>query len=169
MQLNKEYTFRTALPGDTMQLVELGLDAYGQFKNALTDDNWQIMQTNLKNENTYITLLQNAKGYVCEHSGKLVGMAFLVPEGNPTTIFEAGWAYIRMVGVASGYEGQGIAKKLTSMCMDHAVQTNEKVIALHTSEMMDAARHIYEQLGFKRQRELAPIFGKKYWLYLLQL
>ncbi|MDR3681091.1 MAG: GNAT family N-acetyltransferase [Flavipsychrobacter sp.] len=167
MQLNTEYTFRIALPSDTIQLVALGLEAYGQFEHTLTNDNWQTMQTNLKNENTYTALLQKANGYVCEHSGKLIGMAFLVPKGNPTTIFEAGWAYIRMVGVATGYEGQGIAKKLTSMCVDHAIQTNEKVIALHTSEIMTAARHIYEKLGFKQQKEVGPFFGKKYWLYTL--
>ncbi|MDX2173612.1 MAG: hypothetical protein SFY56_10845 [Bacteroidota bacterium] len=36
------------------------------------------------------------------------------------------------------------------MCIAHAKQNNEKTIALHTSEFMDAARHIYEGLGFNR-------------------
>jgi len=35
--------------------------------------------------------------------------------------------------------------------------------------MMDAARHIYEKMGFKRIKELQPIFGKRYWLYHLNL
>lgn len=40
---------------------------------------------------------------------------------------------------------------------------------LHTSEMMGAARHIYESLGFKKLREIEPRYGKKYWLYKLEL
>jgi ribosomal protein S18 acetylase RimI-like enzyme len=34
---------------------------------------------------------------------------------------------------------------------------------------MDAARALYEALGFKRIKEIDPIFGKKYWLYQLEL
>jgi len=63
----------------------------------------------------------------------------------------------------------GIAKTLTKMCMDHARQTKEKIIALHTSEFMDAARHIYENLGFKELKEIDPIYGKRYWIYILNL
>jgi ribosomal protein S18 acetylase RimI-like enzyme len=55
------------------------------------------------------------------------------------------------------------------MCIDKAKQTKEKTIALHTSEFMDAARHIYESLGFKVLHEIAPRLGKKYWLYTLDL
>lgn len=43
------------------------------------------------------------------------------------------------------------------------------IVALHTSEMMAAARHIYEDLGFKEVREMNPRYGKKYFLYKLVL
>ena len=74
-----------------------------------------------------------------------------------------------MVGVKPKYRGQAIAKTLTQMCIDFAKQSNEKTIALHTSEFMDAARHIYEGIGFKVLKEIPPLFGKKYWLYTLEL
>jgi ribosomal protein S18 acetylase RimI-like enzyme len=74
-----------------------------------------------------------------------------------------------MVGVNPNYQGQGIAKVLTRMCIDYAKQNNEKTIALHTSEFMDAARHIYEDAGFKVLKEIPPLFGKKYWIYTLDL
>ena len=96
-------------------------------------------------------------------------MAFIIPSENPWDIFKAEWSYIRMVGVNPKYQGQGIAKALTKMCIDHARQTNEKTIALHTSEFMDAARHIYESLGFKILQEIEPRLGKKYWLYTMDL
>ena len=74
-----------------------------------------------------------------------------------------------MVGVHPTYTGRGIARKLTGMCIDKARELNENVITLHTSEFMDAARHIYESLGFTVLKELAPRLGKKYWLYTLDL
>jgi len=51
------------------------------------------------------------------------------------------WSYIRFVTVDPSFGGQGIGRKLTTLCIDTARQ-NESVIALHTSELMDAARHI---------------------------
>jgi ribosomal protein S18 acetylase RimI-like enzyme len=63
----------------------------------------------------------------------------------------------------------GIATALTKMCIDRARALNEKTIALHTSEMMDAARHIYEKIGFTILQEIPPRLGKKYWLYTMEL
>ena len=96
-------------------------------------------------------------------------MAFLVPRGNPTEIFQGDWSYIRMVGVDPRFSGKGIGRQLTQHCIDFAKSTNEKTIALHTSEFMDAARHIYESLGFTPIKELPLRYGKRYWLYQLEL
>lgn len=96
-------------------------------------------------------------------------MAYLVSKGNPTDIFDKDWCYIRMVGVDPKYSGNGIGKKLTQMCIEYAKKNNEQIIALHTSEFMNKARHIYEKIGFKVIKELAPRYGKKYWLYILDI
>jgi ribosomal protein S18 acetylase RimI-like enzyme len=96
-------------------------------------------------------------------------MAFLLPSGNPTEIFENDWSYIRMVGVHPGYTGRGIARKLTEECIKLAGELNENIIALHTSEFMDAARHLYESIGFKRLKEIPNRLGKRYWLYTLDI
>ena len=55
------------------------------------------------------------------------------------------------------------------MCIDIANRNGEKTIALHTSEMMDKARHIYESLGFTILREIDQRLGKRYWLYTLEI
>jgi ribosomal protein S18 acetylase RimI-like enzyme len=34
---------------------------------------------------------------------------------------------------------------------------------------MNDARHIYESIGFKKYKEIDPIYGMKYWLYKLEL
>jgi len=96
-------------------------------------------------------------------------MAFLISSGNPTDFFQKDWSYLRMVGVHTQHGGKKIGTKLTQMCIDAAKADGEKTIALHTSEFMDAARHIYESFGFTKLKELEPMFGKKYWIYTLEL
>jgi ribosomal protein S18 acetylase RimI-like enzyme len=74
-----------------------------------------------------------------------------------------------MVGVHPNFSGKGIGRELIKICILFAKESDEKIIALHTSEFMNSARHLYEDLGFVMNKELKPIFDKKYWLYLLKL
>lgn len=165
----KELRYRVGTINDVDQLQELGILAYGQFQSALTPDNWEIFNGNLVNKQKFIDILNIAKCFVCLDNDKIIGVAYIIPSGNPTDLFKTEWSYIRMVGVDPKYRGQAIAKTLTKLCIDHAKQSNERTIALHTSEFMDAARHIYESIGFKVLQEIPPLFGKKYWLYTLDL
>lgn len=164
-----EFLFRDGTHHDEKQLKNLALLSYGQFKNVLTLENWEKLRTNLANDNLFSGLLKSSKSFVCESNGELVGMAFLVPQGNPTEIFKNNWSYIRMVGVHPNFTANGIGRKLTEACIDFARSTEEKIIALHTSEFMNAARHIYESMGFKQIREIEQRYGKRYWLYLLEV
>jgi ribosomal protein S18 acetylase RimI-like enzyme len=164
-----EGKYRIGTLNDKEKLQKLGLSSYGRFRDVLTEENWNKLNSFLSSENSYSDLLSKSRCFVCETNDEIIGMAYLVPKGNPTDIFQADWSHIRMVGVSKEYEGKGIGKKLTQMCVDFARETNEKIIALHTSEFMDAARHLYEKIGFKLIKELEPRFGKKYWLYILEL
>ncbi|MDW3649500.1 MAG: GNAT family N-acetyltransferase [Bacteroidia bacterium] len=163
------FHFRQAGSSDSEALRKLAISSYGQFKEVLSEKNWTILNKNLKEEDSYLHMLKIASCFVCEYEDKIIGVAYLVPSGNPTEIFDSRWCYIRMVGVDPSFRGNGIARKLTEMCIAYAKQSKEKIIALHTSEFMDAARHLYESLGFERIKELDPIFGKRYWLYQLKL
>ncbi len=100
---------------------------------------------------------------------KLSECLFLFRREIQQKFLRQGWSYIRMVGVHPHYAGRGIGKQLTQRCIDFAISSDEQVIALHTSEYMNAARHIYESLGFKQMKELEPRYGKRYWLYQLEL
>jgi len=163
------FVYRIASLSDKEQLKSLAVISYGQFYNLLTPENSKALSDSLNNDDKLIELLTISTCYVCLDEDVIIGMAHIIPNGNPSDIFKTEWSYIRMVGVNPKYQGQGIAKSLTKMCIDKAKQTKEKTIALHTSEFMDAARHIYESLGFKVLHEIAPRLGKKYWLYTLDL
>lgn len=162
--------YRQATTSDVTGLKQLAINAWSPFKKELTDEHWQTLSNNISNQNTYSDLLKMSICFVCENgNAEIIGMAFLVSSGNPTDVFEKEWSYIRFVSVHPNYGGQGIGKKLTEMCIDLAKKNKETIIALHTSEMMNAARHIYENFGFKMIREIDTRLGKKYWLYTLNI
>jgi ribosomal protein S18 acetylase RimI-like enzyme len=161
--------FRLVVPGDKASLIELGLIAYGAFREQVGPEQWQTLESGLSNEENWKKLISISTGFVSVQDERVVGMAFIVPGGNPWDVFESDWSYIRLVGVHPAFQGRGIARALTRLCIDHARKSGERTIALHTSEMMDAARHLYESLGFRILREIPNRYGKKYWLYTLQL
>ena len=167
--MKSSFNYRVGSINDFDQLKQLGYSSYSEFQKVLTPENWQKLSTGLENDEKHKELISKSKVLVCEDKGKIIGVGYLVPSGNPEGVFQEDWSFIRRVGVDPSYRGHGIAKKITELCIKEATASNEKILALHTSEFMDAARHIYESLGFKKVREIDPIFGKRYWLYLLNL
>ena len=151
------------------ELKELAQLAYGTHAPALSTEGAVAMTNNITKEETWEGLYRSATCFLCTEEERTIGMAYLIPSGNPWKFFEKDWAYIRMVAVRPGYEGQGIGRSLTIKCIEHARSLGEKTIALHTSEYMHAARHIYESLGFRKLKEIAPQWGKRYWIYTLEL
>ncbi len=162
--------FRRADKQELEKLRELGIKSWTPFKQNLTDDNWKNLYKTIIDPKSYANLLKKAECVVCEDEDKkIIGMAFLVPNGNPTEIYDANWCHLRFVSVDPNYRGKGIGKRLTKLCIEIAIKNNEQTMALHTSEIMHSAQHIYEKIGFKMLREIEPRHGIRYWLYTLQL
>lgn len=163
-------TYRQGNIDDVEQLRKLALKSWGQFQCDLAPENWQKLFNSLNSKETYLELLEKSYCLVCENADKkIIGMAFLVPKGNPTEIYDENWSYIRFVSVDPDYGRQGIGRRLTEQCIELAKRSNEQTIALHTSEIMSKARSLYESLGFTVLKEIEPRLGKKYWLYKLDI
>lgn len=161
--------YRKARIQDKDALKRLALVAYGTYEHVLAQPDWQDLHSKLTAEEAYTHLLEIATCFVAYLEEKIIGVAYLVPRGNPTDIFDADCCYLRMVGVHPDYQGKGIGRQLTRLCIAYATQAGEHTMSLHTSEFMDAARHLYESLGFVRVKNLPPLFGKQYGLYQLKL
>jgi len=161
--------FRQATINDIHALKALALSSWQQFEVSLGKDNWNELCLALDKVN-YADLVNSAYGVVCTVGEEaIVGMAFLVPSGNPTDIFPGDWCYVRMVTVDANYNGMGIGRGLMLRCIEQARDQGESIIGLHTAEFMNKARHIYESVGFRIVRELGQRFGNKYWLYQMDL
>jgi GNAT superfamily N-acetyltransferase len=165
-----DLSYRRGSMEDLNKLKELGLKAYGEYRDVLTAENWEKLYNGLQNEEELVLLIKRATVFVCETiDQRMAGMAYLVPNGYPTDIYLKEWCTIRRLGVDPEFRGKGISRRLMQQCIDHARETNEKVIALHTSEFMDTARQLYERMGFVQVRRINDLFGKKYWLYTYDL
>ncbi|MBO9594738.1 MAG: GNAT family N-acetyltransferase [Niabella sp.] len=170
MTTGLEMHYRKAGMADLPQLQQLGMQTWSGFEKVLSPENWQQLWRTVQREQTYRELLRYSEGLVCETgSGTIVGMGFLVPRGNPTDLYPAGWSYIRFLTVHAHFGGRGIGRRLMEDCIALARHNGETSIALHTSEIMNNARRLYENLGFRIIREIEPRFGKRYWLYKLEL
>jgi len=163
-----EIKYRRGSIADLNEIKSVTLKAYGQYGNIISAENAKAWEENFENDKTYTDLFKIATCFVAICEEKIVGTAFLIPHGNPYKWFPAEWSYIRLVGVLPEYGGKGIGGKLTGMCVELAKISGEKIVALHTSEFQNAARHIYESMGFTRQLQF-ELFDKKYWLFTLHL
>ena len=166
--MNSNLKYRIASISDFEQLKSLGIESYSEFSEVLTNTNWDKMNSFLKSNENLTILIDQSTVFVCEYKSDIVGMIYLVPKGNPTELFQENWSYIRFLGVNTEFRGKGIGKKLTDLCLEYAKENKEKHIALHTSEFMDPARAIYENIGFRKTKEIEYL-GKKYWIYLFDL
>lgn len=161
--------YRRGTHEDIKELCLLGIASWSRFKSVLTEDHWETLINNVSSETTYSGLLEKSFCFVCTTNGQLTGMAFLMYSGTAYDVYQPDWCSIRFVSVHPGHNGKGIGKMLTQLCIDKARELGEKTIALHTSEIMPNAQHIYERFGFTIQKEISPRFGKRYWLYTLDI
>lgn len=167
--MESPFTYRQATADDIDEMHNVSQQSFGQYKPQLSEEGWQQLNTNLQDKQRLAALAAKSEVFVCEDNSGIIGIAFLVPSGNGDDIYDDSWCHLRMVGVLPEHAGKGIGRKLTELCIARARENGETVMALHTSEMMNAARHIYESMGFSIVKEIGQRFGKMYWLFTKEL
>jgi ribosomal protein S18 acetylase RimI-like enzyme len=103
-------------------------------------------------------------------SGRVVGaVAYVGPRQPKPSFYPSEWPMVRMLVVEPSHRGLGIGRALTEECIRRAVRDGPPLIALHTSSIMSVALALYERMGFRREREIPPILGVPYALYVKHL
>ncbi len=98
-------------------------------------------------------------------SGELLGGLTYIDEVYGRLWKIEGSAGIRMLAVAPGAQSRGVGRALVEDSLARARRAGRGVLLLHTMAVMQAAQHLYEQFGFRRDPALdfdyegMPIMG----------
>ncbi len=145
---------REATPADYADAGEVAVEGYREFyREALGSYADRLRDVRARAEGA--TVLVAVTGV-----GEIAGVVTYV--SDPTSPFaqhqETDEASIRMLSVAPKHKRRGIGRALSEECIVHARKDGKRAVVLHADEIMNAARALYESLGFVRDpaRDFRP-------------
>jgi GNAT superfamily N-acetyltransferase len=156
-----------AAHSDLGAIADLNVEAYNEFATRMNNEDWRRMEASLR---AVESRAHTTRFFVVRDQGAIVGSVGYCPagQGNPE-IFPPEWAAVLLLAVAPSHRSRGIARALVSTCIQCARNDAAGVIGLFTSELMTSAQQLYTSFGFRRDCELPPRFGLRYWRYKLPL
>ena len=117
---------------------------------------WELYRQNIVGT---LARIEPHNQLVAEREGRVVGAVLLYPAGTTLTgprgdVITLALPEVRLLAVAPEGRGHGVGEALMRECLRRARESGAPGITLHTTDMMQAARRLYERMGFARVPEL---------------
>jgi GNAT superfamily N-acetyltransferase len=128
-------------------------NAYLEYKNTFSPEHWKLYLENIMDLHSRLSV---SELIIAELNGQIVGTVTFYLDASRSLIegWPQGWAGVRLLGVHPAYRGQRIGHSLMEECIHRCRKRKVATIGLHTAEMMNIARNMYEGMGFVR----APVY-----------
>jgi ribosomal protein S18 acetylase RimI-like enzyme len=161
---------RNARPGELDNVSLLLKDAYEQYQTFIPPEAWKRYLEDIMDIRSR---LSESDLIVAKLDRRLVGCVTLYLDGSKTfpEAWPQGWAVVRLLAVHPKYRGQGIGRALMEECIRRCRQSKISAIGLHTTEVMDIARRMYQRMSFERfpESDFHPAPGITVMAYRLRL
>ena len=152
--MNEEHLVLREARSDELDNVALLIRAANQqYENFLPPEAWKFYLEDMMDVRRR---LNESQLIVAELDGQLAGTVTLYLDAKHSSLegWVNGWAGIRLLAVHPAHRGRGIGRALMEECIRRCRKQGIATIGLHTTEMMDVARRMYEKMGFVRVPEL---------------
>jgi ribosomal protein S18 acetylase RimI-like enzyme len=149
--MSREPIIRQAQPQEWDEIEQLVKEAYEEFRPLFTPDIWERWLDNLSRA------IHSDEGMllVLESGGDLEGTVKFYPDASQAGMghWPPGSGSMRVLAVRPGSRTRGYGRLLVEECLRLARELGVPRIYLYTGVFMDAARRLYEKLGFVRAVE----------------
>jgi len=160
------FEVETATEADFPAIATVNILAYRAFEARMTPEGWAGMEASVS---AVAGVAERAQFLVVRTGGEIAASVAYVRPGASVVPIPAGWASILLLAVSPRHRGLGLSRVLVDACLARARGDGARTVGLYTSELMDAARHLYESMGFVEDGELARRHGLRYWRFRLTL
>ncbi|MDH7447166.1 GNAT family N-acetyltransferase [Aquimarina sp. 2201CG14-23] len=155
----QEYLIRDAKPDEFLQIGKLMVQVYSQLEGFPDQKEQPEYYKTLYNIGSLTKKPKTRLLIAVSATGKIVGgvvyfsdMQYYGSGGIATQ--EKNAAGFRLLAVDPTIRGKGIGKLLTTYCIDRAKEEKQKQLIIHSTVSMQVAWKMYENLGFKRSKDL---------------
>jgi len=167
---NHNLVIRNAQPEELEEISVLLRESYQQYQIFIPPERWKPYLEDIMDVRSR---MDDSELIVAEVDQRLVGCVTLFLDGAKSfpEAWPSGWAVARLLAVHPDFRGRRIGHALMEECMRRCRRAGIKTVGLHTTEIMEVARGMYERMGFVRvpEHDFSPAPGITVMAYRLHL